>query len=269
MFEYNELTHANRILNNGFGTRFFQKELNILSKYYKHQGHKPKKRKELLYDFCEKNIENYNPVIYYESVNQALNHASKKNNVLVEINEVHATDKELEYLEGLDLDYKYKKLLFTLIVLDKLHKAKYEIIRDVSSNDEYYFGKPKTKYTELKRVCNIPLHQFKKDGFDNIHIVFHYLINLGLIEPFNKGNIKLLFMYDIDRENSKNIICIKDYEHIGWYYDGYNGIEKIKECEECGILIKYKSNRTKYCKECFEDSRKKYKKEKQREYRNK
>lgn len=53
-FKFKEKEYAEAIIENGFISKSLNYELRLLSKYYKELGYKPKKREELLYDFCEK-----------------------------------------------------------------------------------------------------------------------------------------------------------------------------------------------------------------------
>lgn len=93
--------------------------------------------------------------------------------------------------------------------------------------------------------------EFRKYGYQKTTDVNYYLNDNGIIEDLI-GKIKLLYMYDIPEDNSI-AFEVKVFEAMGLYYDLYCGIKNVKECKECSVPIKVKSNRTKYCGECSKD----------------
>lgn len=242
-YEYKERDYAEEILKNGFTSNHVRHELKILVKYYKEQGHKPKERKDLIYDFCEKYLDGYDRVTHFKMINSVLNYGSNRKNKLIQIDNVNVTKKELEYIEQLGLEHDYKKILFTWIVLDKLNKKYHEIRNDSEPINEYYFG-GRYNYNKLITYSNINLKR-KSD----IHKIIHKLSELGLVEIRMKSKIKLLFMYEISK-NEEVAMEISNFEKIGMYYDLHCGINRIKECENCGEPIKVIGNKTKYCSLC-------------------
>ncbi|PAV30192.1 hypothetical protein CIL05_06915 [Virgibacillus profundi] len=250
MYEYNQKTHAERILKEGFQGKFLKSGMRVLAKYYRDVEDKERKdRRIALYDFCEKNIEGYNRVKYYQAINAALNHASNKKNKLVEIEKIVVTKEELNYIDKLKIDYKYRKIIFTLLVLDKLSMESYNIKTGKEPNSEHIFGNPLRKYNELVKSSQVTSTMMKKDGYSNINDVVRYFSSLGLVEVLNQGMIKLVFINEIS-ESGNESLKIVDYENIGLYYDLHKGVKNVKECEECEVPIRVKSNSTKYCDKC-------------------
>lgn len=246
-YKYKEKTYAEDIVNKGFVTNNVNFELRILAKYYKELGHKPKEREELIYKFCEDNLDGYNRVTHFKMINNALNYGRKKDNKLIEIDEIHITKSELATIDNIELDHEHKKVAFTLLVLDKLNKKVQEIKYGEQVNNEHYFGGEEKYYRELKRLSKIPLHR-RKDT-KNIQDLIKDLSELDIVQPTTRGMIKLSFIYDIPKDNEV-VLTMNRYDNIGYYYDYYVGRNKVKPCEKCDSLITGKNNKTKYCSDC-------------------
>jgi hypothetical protein len=229
-------------LDKGFVSNHIKYELQLLVKYYKELGYKPKERKELIYQFCEKYMDGFDRVLHFKLINSALNYGKNKNNILVEIENVSITKEELNYIDSLSIDHDYKKVIFTLLVLEKLNKQYHEI-RNESKNNEHYFGGAK-KYKELVETSKISL---KKNN--QIHNMIGHLDELGIVQITGNSSIKLLFMYDIPESDEVGII-VSTYDNIGYYYDLHTSENKVKKCESCETPIKPKNNKNKYCEEC-------------------
>lgn len=248
-FKYNEKKYAEHILKNGFSTKHLNNELRVLSKYYKELGHKPREREELLYKFCEENLEGFSKVEYFKRINAALNHAKKKENKLIEINEIHISKEELETVDQAEVNSTCKKVLFTLLVLNKLNKTIQEIKFGSIQNKENYFGGNTRNYKELVDSGGISVGRNKKFHYKNIHEVIGELAKEGFVEIRGSGFIKLSFVYEILEDDSV-VMTISSFDNIGLYYDLHTGEEKVKECESCKIPIVKKNNKTKYCNDC-------------------
>jgi hypothetical protein len=247
-FQYKERTYAKEILSNGFITKHIKYELQLLVRYYKELGYKPKERKELVYKFCEKYLDGFDRVIHFKLINSSLNSCKNKDNVLVEIENIPITKEELIYIDNLYIDHDYKKVIFTLLVLDKLNK-KYHDIRNEPKSNEHYFGGDK-KYKELIDSSKITLKQNKQ-----IHNIIGKMDELGIIEILGNSSIKLLFIYNIP-ESSEVRIRVSKYDNIGYYYDLYTGENKIKQCEYCEVPIKVNGKYKIYCNDCAEEKEK-------------
>jgi hypothetical protein len=246
-FKYNEEKYAEVLLEKGFQTKYFNYELRILAKYYKYKGHKAKKRKELLYEFCEKFIPNFNKVKYFTKINSALRHGSKRDNQLLIINEIPITDEEVEYINGLEIDCMYKKVLFTLLVQNKIKKEICTLTYGKASEFNYFGGKNQ-KYQEIQQISKIS-SKYK------INSIINYLDEKQLIEIRTRGKVNLLFIDKIPI--SDNVVMnITTFDNIGYYLDWYNGDKKISSCIDCGKLIYAINNKIKYCKTCSKKHKK-------------
>ena len=263
MIKYNEKLYAERLLKEGFLTKYIAYELKILVKYYKQEMKiSAKQRKILIYEFCEKYIIEFNRVKYFKIINSALRYGSKGINKLIVINSIQVTDKEIEYINGLEIEEYYKKVLFTLMIKTKLNK---ELCLQKFNNASKFnfFGGKVELYKEIKQMSKIP------DTYD-INIIINDLSNMGYIDIRNRGRVNLLFIENI--ELSKNFVFeVNNFYNIGYYFDWFNGNNGVIKCENdgCEELVKKTGKNQKYCKECWKEIWRNYNADKQKEYRNK
>lgn len=256
MYQYNQTKYAESVIKNGFSSKYMRMELNLIALYYRELGKTPKERKELIYDVCEKHIEEFNRVKYFKAINSAINFSTNKKNKLIDIDYIQITRSELNYIDNLDIDYLYKKILFTFIVLDKLKQNKGEIVTENKPNGEHYFRNSEANIRELIKSSGITKPMLKKIGHENINMAIYHLRKLGLVED-TINNLKLLFLYNIHEDNNV-VMEIRDYGNIGMYYDLHIGKKNIKACENCDKPFRFKSKNKKYCDKCA--------REKQREW---
>lgn len=248
MLQFRDTEYALHVIENGFGNKHVSYELKKVALYYKNQGIKPKQRKEMLYDLCEKHIENFNKVKYYKAINGAMNYSNNKKNKLIDIDFVEVTEEEIGYIKSLDVDDTCKRIIFTYIVNNKLEQEVRKIAKGDEPNGEYYFENTDKRYRELIKKAGLNKPKLNSVGYEDIQAVNHRLIQEGLMADTIKS-VKLLFMYDIEKTDNV-VMKIEDYENIGLYYDVLIGAKGVKLCEECKYPIKVRSNRTKYCGEC-------------------
>jgi len=239
--KYNEKEYAEYIYKHGFLTNHRPYELKLLVKYFKSLGHKPKARKDMLYDFCEKYIDKFSKAKYFKIINTALSYGGKKHNNLIVIENINITKEELYCITEQPIEHNLKKVMFTLLVQNKINKAKCMISFGKSS--EYnFFGGTNLKYKEIKEIAKLPV------SF-NVNSAIHSLNDINLIEIKTRGKIDLSFIYKIAKSDDIKIIITK-FDDIGWYFDYYCSENKIIKCEVCGKFVKATNNKIKYCKEC-------------------
>lgn len=247
MIKYNEKLYAERLLTEGFLTKYIAYELKILVKYFKQEKKiSAKERKILLYEFCEKYISEFNRVKYFKIINSALRYGSKGINKLIVINSIPITDKEIEYINELEIEEHYKKVLFTLLVKIKLNK---ELCLQKFNNASKFnfFGGKVELYKEIKQMSKIP------DIYD-INIIINELSTMGYIDIRNRGRVNLLFIESI--EVSKEIVFeITNFYNIGYYFDWFNGANGVIKCENegCEEIVKKTNNNMKYCVNCAKE----------------
>jgi len=246
--KYNEQDYAIQVEKNGFLTKYHNYELMLLIKYWKQYGIKPKQRKEKLYSFCKDNIENFNEIKYFKKLNYILREGGKKDNPLIIIENIPITDNEIKYINNLNIDYNFKKILFTLLVEMKVKKEIGRLKYGEVTKYNYIRGNQNT-YNEIFEVAKIPNNNYK------INVIINELEQLEYIDVRTRGRIRLLFM-DYIEESNVTVFDVTTFDNMGYYFDWYNGDLKIIECENCGKLIKATSNRKKYCSVCWEEKRK-------------
>lgn len=247
MYKYNELAYAKLILEKGFTSKYINNELRVLAKYYKYIGRKPVEREKLLYEFCEKHLDDYDRVKYYKNINAALNHAKKKENKIIEINTIGITDKEIEYIEKINLSELHKTLVFTLLVTDKLNNITLNMKHGDDRKQSHYFGGNEKKYRELCTQACVPSSKRKKA--DNVHILISELAKEGIVEVKGNGYIHLKFIDSIPKSD-EYVVNINDFSKTGLYYALYIGNKKVRSCQYCETPVRIKSNHTKYCDKC-------------------
>ena len=121
LFKYNEKIYAEEIIKRGFITNRKIKELQILSKYLKYKGMSIKEIEEYIINFCNKNISEFDYSIHFRMVNKVINYCKKPTNNLLIINSICVYQEEIEYVNNLDLSDIHKKVLFGLIIQNKIN----------------------------------------------------------------------------------------------------------------------------------------------------
>ncbi|MBE7896248.1 hypothetical protein G7L40_19890 [Paenibacillus polymyxa] len=246
-YRYNETKYALKLLENGFITKYHVYELKILAKFFKAKGFKPKQRKELIYEFCQKYIEGFNQVLYFRAINSVLNYAVKKENKLIDIDRISVSRSEIDYIIGAELTLNEKKVLFTLLTMNKINKQISNTMFGKESSHNK-FGGSRTQFRELYKAAKI-------NGKSNINEIIHDLYkknHLNIETGYRKdnGKVQLSFIDKIERDDQVAII-INTYDNIGYYFDQFIGDSKVINCKCCGTLIHITSNRKKYCVDCF------------------
>lgn len=249
-YQYKEKDYAKDILEKGFITNYYARELRVLVKHFKEQGHPPKARKELIEKFCEENLSDYDKVTHFKMVNSVLNHGANRKNVLVQIDSITIYEEEMKYISSLGLDTNHAKLVFSLMCLNKLSFELRTILGVEGENIENYFGSPRD-YKFLASTSKISLKNQKQ-----IHRIIREIAELGIVEIAIKGKIKLSFIDELPVGDNE-AIELHTFDNIGLYFDEYFNIKKIKRCENCGTPIVIKSN-NKYCAPCQKDIRRDY-----------
>ena len=139
--------------------------------------------------------------------------------------------------------------MFTILIKMKLNRAIFEIrnIDEEKTSSGLFFKGGQRKYNELKKQAKLS---------EKIRInedLFHSLYQNKLVTPMYNGLIKFDFMEELNKvEKKEELIEVRQFDEIGWFYDYLMGDKKIKLCESCNKLIKVKSKTKpeKYCEEC-------------------
>lgn len=243
-YKYNEREYGEAIFNNGLQSDFVRYELVVLVKYLKSLGYKKKETEVFLYDFCEKNIEGFNKVKYYKVIDGAIRDGRKRDNKLIEVKEILLMKNEMEYIDNLEVDHEYKKLLLGFLVKKKISLAINKINNDEATLSNY-FGGGKKGFREVFQMSNI------KSGY-KVDSMITELVKKGIVISVIKGDVVLDYITKIP-EGDEVYEVIKDFDNIGWAFDYYKGVKGIKKCDECGDFIKItniKNTSQRYCDKC-------------------
>lgn len=257
-YKYNEVDYAKLIYSSGFQTKHIPTELRLVATYMRTiLGYKPKQLREEMYIFSSKNIPEYNRVKHYKIINKAINSALKKNSTLIKIDNIAIYDYEINYINSLqfcdedgvisEYEYDCKKVVFALLCQMKLNKIISKQKNGFESKCMYFKG-DNSKYNDLKKISKIPI----KFGI-NSDIVY-ILGQCGTITIMYNGLIKLDFMEQLDIlskevDEFKTVITITNFDSVGWYFDYYNNVKKIKLCKHCGQPFRQTKNDILYCSE--------------------
>lgn len=261
-FHYKERDYAETILSEGFTSKYIATELKILAKHFKSQGMDEIGIKKELQTFCENNLKGYNQAIHFKIINNAVSHGLNEKNKIIQIDCIDITENELKAIDQLELPHDFKRVLFTLLVLNKLSKKFIKIKGDTITSKDFYFGGHKN-YRELVSTSKITFNKTKKSTVKNIHDLIRLLDEKEIVQITHNGNIKLLFMYDIE-EDEKVALPVYDFGVIGLYYDLHHGENRVRECEICKVPIllsknKRSSSQKKFCDICLNENHKRAK----------
>jgi hypothetical protein len=254
IYRCKENDYAKKIEKDGFQTSFILYELKILAQYYKQEGKKSQEIEDLIYEFCKNNICNFNEVKYFRMINKVLNYANKKTNKLIQIENIPVLNCEFEYINSQNIDYENKKVLFCLLIENKIGR----IIMETKTGEKQYGivfgGDNKGKYRDLTKIVGL-----KKTN--EIHKVINSLANDKYVKILDRGKFLLEFINQIDYSDlsfdkdgnlEDKCVCFKmtTFDESGMYFDFYNGDKKVIKCEICGRFILKTINNKKYCNVC-------------------
>lgn len=184
------------------------------------------------------NFPNYNPVKWYKTIENQIKNADRY--PLVQIEFVPITKKELEVISSIN-NIRLERLAFVLLCF-----AKFNNLRNKNNNNWVNYN-----IRDIFKIARIPTTIEKQCLFLND------IKQLGLIKYSKKiENININVLYIND--NSDIVLKINDFRELGYEYMLWKGYKYIR-CGECGILVKQKNNRIKYCKYCAAENRREIK----------
>ena len=205
----------------------------LLAKYYRQKENLNKEQTfNKLNEFMEKNYKNYNSATWEDIIEDISKKANKY--PLREIDYIEITKSEIDTIRNI-CNIKYEKLLFTMLCYAKL----YNKISDKNN------GWVNTDIKELFRVARVSV-RYRNDKF----LYLNDLETAGLISFSNKNDNLNLRVTFVDN-NSDTVLKIDDFRELGYEYLNYIGDGKFIRCECCKKLIRKKSNKQKYCTDCY------------------
>lgn len=173
-----------------------------------------------------------NLVKWQDTIDRIVKGASKF--PLICIESVPITEMEIAVCDSLD-GVQSRRLMFTLICLAKYSNMLNEKNGGWVNKQDKEIFKLANVVTSIKRQ-SLMLNDFREAGLirfskkvDNVNI-----------------NVQCL---DSDGEA---VLSVSDFRNLGYQYMRFHGGSYI-ECEECGLVIKKRSNAQKYCHDCAVD----------------
>ena len=229
----NEKKQAEYIIEKGEVGNKPTSTLFLLAKYYRQKENLNKEQTfNKLNEFMEKNYKNYNSATWEDIIEDISKKANKY--PLREIDYIEITKSEIDTIRNI-CNIKYEKLLFTMLCYAKL----YNKISDKNN------GWVNTDIKELFRVARVSV-RYRNDKF----LYLNDLETAGLISFSNKNDNLNLRVTFVDN-NSDTVLKIDDFRELGYEYLNYIGDGKFIRCECCKKLIRKKSNKQKYCTDCY------------------
>jgi len=198
-------------------------------------------------------------------IDNAVNYSLKEDSILIQIESIPITKNEMNFIESLEYEELDKKIIFSLLVINKLNNERLKL-RGINTKNNYFGGSGEYSYKSLMDTLNEKLTRtYREKG---IHKTIKQFNDNGLTRTTNKLSLELLFLNKINEDN-ETVLKVKDFDNIGLAYEYYYGSKKIKRCTECDKLIKISNNNHHLCSECKKIEWRKYNALKQKEYRNK
>ena len=222
-------------------------DLKILAKYYKHLGQDNENVEKSLYDFCEKKCNGwFNKVRHYKMIDNAVTYAFKDDSVLIQIESIEVTKKEMEFIESLKYEELEKKIIFSLLVINKLNNTRSKM-RGFDSKNKYFGGSGEYSYKSLMDTLNEKITRtYREKG---IHKTIKQFNDDELTRTTNRLSLELLFL-DIIEKDDEMALEVMDFDNIGLTYEFYYGSKKVKKCEMCGKLIRITTGNKTKCIQC-------------------
>ena len=115
--QYDEIGYGKLIKENGFQSDNIKMDLLILSKYLRHiDNMKLSRHKEFVYDFCKKNIIDFNEVLHFKVVDSSIRNGRKRDNMPIRVSSIEIHEKYLIKIDKENVPDDYKKVLLTMLV---------------------------------------------------------------------------------------------------------------------------------------------------------
>ncbi len=225
MIIFDEVDYAEAVIRNGCSKRNVLLDFNILAKYYLYYiGLSEQGTKEKMLDVL-KNSDIYIPISYLlPKIDKAISFA--KNEKLRTMEAIPIYKEELDEIEKLPVEVQ--ELAFEYLFLSKW------------SNDEKGFY---LTQADAKRLLGTST--LRNNKLQSLNYILEKEKYIKFVDTRTKELIKVLKKSD----NGIEALQITDFNHPVLYYKRYLG-ERIINCSVCGCLVKARSNKQKYCKDC-------------------
>lgn len=237
-YQYRQKELAEQIYLNGFQSTHYQYELRLVALLLKkNMGLKSEQVFKHLENLCLAYIQDYDQMKhrYRLLIRRAVNYAESHNTSLLDCQSISIYASEFEYIQSLsDLGEEVQRTVLTMFVQKKLDSYSYY----VQHGEPYIlFGYTigNKRWNALPRVAGIK----KKAGFDFIQDVVSKMNKAVLTEVVDGKHpqLKLNMADKIMVRNPKGedvAFEVRDYEHIGLYFDKYFLGKEVGFCKICG-----------------------------------
>jgi len=230
MIIFDELAYAKDLLEHGPKKFMATRDMLILAKYFRHIKEMGSEQIEKsLIDFCYQYEPEFNEIRQMSKIDYAVRQSDKS---LLRIpTDIPITRNELEKIRTLK-NYRYEKILFTMLVLGKHYKLT-NTRMNKSLSKQYFIN---NKDSEIYRLA----HTSKKKD-ENI---FHFLYKNGFIDNNLRYNSYFLTFTDMD-DDSEIVLFVNNMNKIIEFYKA--------TCVNCGIEIERTGRSQKMCANCWKD----------------
>jgi len=223
--EYNEITYAKTVMEDGFQTNKMVHELYIVARYlYSVTKDKDEVRKYIV-DFSKKHINGFNEIRYFDKIEDVVSSSSDREPR--ELGCVHVTDNEISFIKNFSDDKKIQQVIFGYLVVLKVRKAfgqkLYQNIKD----------------SKFAKMCGLYKTSILYD-------IMNELESSGIIKHTRYLDNEIL-MEEIEGTPE---ITVRDIDNCYRYWKMYNGDGKYMECQVCQSIIPRTTNNQKYCIDC-------------------
>lgn len=250
IFSFDEIKDAEDVILNGFPNGVIDySKMYLVAKYFRDNFKYGAIRLEReLIRFCKSQSKNFNPVVESESIKKWIKSAMMYE--LRKIDSVTISQKEIDFLKGVEIPKDRKLLFMTLIMAKALKKRSTKRKKsDLKVSDNYYIHYSNfldiIRLSKLRNVTEVELANifYKYKDFLTLYNAERELIRVDFVD-----------------KDSDNGITIDDLSKTSEYYEVFFGNNKAKSyCANCGKEIVKNSNKQKYCKECSQKLRKEQK----------
>ena len=189
------------------------------------KGEVRKKISEMLLRF-DSNINLYE---WDSAIEYAIRHAGDR--PLISVDGIRITNEELNSIKAVRGPQR-QRLLFTILCLSKYYYA-------ISDKSNYWF---KMEVKDLFSLANVVASNTKRG------LLLNDLIESGLVSRGRRVD-SVSMRANFANDDSDTAIMINDFRNLGYRYDSIENNNYIT-CDECGVLVKRKGRRQKYCPDC-------------------
>ena len=204
-----------------------------VAKYYKAEGYSKAELRKMVEQFMLRCSPNISLVKWDNTINAALSAAEKY--PLICIDGVSVTDEEMKTIKSLP-GILLQRLLFTLICLARLGN-------EISPRNNNWVNRPQN---EIFKLANINITSKRQS------LMVNDLWRAGMVEYsklVDNTNLRVTAVCD-----GSPCITVNDFRNLGNQYMQYiNDGAGYFNCEICGLALKQRSKKQKYCECCADE----------------